>query len=407
MQNNPSQSSLLLTHASLVLPHAVANNAHLLIEAGRIARIITNEQETAARGNRQVKILDLSGLTTYPGFIDVHIHGAAGHDTMEAPPDDLRETARFLATQGVTGWLPTLVPAPDEDYARAIAAISDRMRAQDEEILPAARTLGVHYEGPFINAAQCGALRPAYFLSYDNADVLSRLAQLDARLDTHRPVHMTTLAPEIAGGIELIHELRRRNWVVSIGHTRASIAELDAALAAGARHMTHFMNAMPPLHHRAPGPIGWGLANDGVTCDLIADGQHLDPLIIKAIMRCKTADRVALISDAVAPAGLPDGDYAIWGETITVRNGRTSNARGNIAGSVITMCDAARRMLALGCTPLEVSRMAATNPARLIGLDEVCGTIEVGKRADMVALDDDGRVRLTIIGGRVAFDSLS
>jgi N-acetylglucosamine-6-phosphate deacetylase len=211
-----------------------------------------------------------------------------------------------------------------------------------------------------------------------------------------------TLAPEIEGGIALIKELRRQGWIVSIGHTRATIEVLDEALESGARHMTHFMNAMTPLHHRAPGPVGWGLINDEVTCDMIADGVHLDPSILKLIMRSKTAERISLISDAVSPTGLGDGEYQIWGETIRVRSGRTENARGSIAGSVITMLDAVRLMLSLGASESAVARMASLNPARLLGIDKDCGSIEEGKRADLVALDRDGRVRMIVIGGVAA-----
>ena len=215
-------------------------------------------------------------------------------------------------------------------------------------------------------------------------------------------IHFTTVAPEIEGGIELIGELRRRGWVVSIGHTRATPDVLDEAKAAGAQHMTHFMNAMSPLHHRAPGPIGWGLLNEDVSLDVIADGVHLDPMMLKVLLRCVTPSRLALISDAIAATGQGDGDYEIWGEKITVMNGRTSNARGSIAGSVITMLDAVKTMLSLGASECDVARMASSNPARLLGIDRDCGSIEEGKRADLVALDDQGHIQLTFIGGRVA-----
>lgn len=212
---------------------------------------------------------------------------------------------------------------------------------------------------------------------------------------------MITVAPEIDGGIELVRELHARGWIVSIGHTRASFELLDDALAAGAHHMTHFMNAMPPLHHRSPGPVGWGLSHDEVTCDMIADGVHLEREVLRLLSKVKSADRLLLISDAIAPAGMGDGDYEIWGETITVNDGRTANARGAIAGSVITMLDAVRMMLSLGAAETDVAMMAAGNPAKLLGIDDECGFIAEGKRADLVALDANGNVALTIIGGRV------
>ena len=216
--------------------------------------------------------------------------------------------------------------------------------------------------------------------------------------------HMITMAPEIAGGVELVRELTRRGWIVSLGHTRADFEVLDNAFAAGARHMTHFMNAMTPLHHRAPGPIGWGLLHDEVTCDFIADGIHLDRQMLRLLLKLKSADRLSLISDAVAAAGMGDGEFEIWGETITVKDGRTANVHGTIAGSVITMLDAVHMMLSLGASAVDVAKMAATNPARLLGINQECGAIEEGKRADLVALDASGNVVLTLIGGAIVFD---
>ena len=387
---------MILVGARVVLPDKVTEGASLAIEGGRITRISEGIVEAAGQG---AKILELDGLTLFPGFIDIHIHGAVGVDTMEASVDDLHRVAGFLAGHGVTAWLPTLVPAPLEDYERAVRAIEQLMAEQDERA-GAARALGLHYEGPFINSAQCGALRPAYFQTFTGAGVLDTLAVIQ----NENARHLITVAPEIEGGIELVSELKRRGWIISIGHTRSDVDALERAHRAGARHMTHFMNAMSPLHHRAPGPIGWGLMKDDVSCDVIADGVHVDPLMLQLLLRAKTPERVALISDAVAPAGLGDGVYNIWGETISVSEGRTQNARGNIAGSVITMRDAVRTMLSLGVSLQDVAIMAAYNPARLLGINQDYGSIEAGKRADLTALDAQGNARLTLIGGRIAFD---
>jgi N-acetylglucosamine-6-phosphate deacetylase len=321
-------------------------------------------------------------------------------DTLEAGPADLRRVALYLAREGVTAWLPTLVPAPVEDYQSAVGAVEELMRVQDSSP-PAARAVGVHYEGPFVNERQCGALRTAYFRDFSTGAELDDLPVLASE----GAAHMITLAPEVEGGVRLVSELARRGWIVSIGHTRAGLETLEQARAAGAHHMTHFLNAMSPLHHREPGPIGWGLLQDDVTVDVIADGVHSDPLMLRLVLRCKTPSRVSLISDAVAPAGLGDGEYRVWGETITVEAGRTRNERGSIAGSVISMLDAVRRMRSLGLSETDTARVASLNPTRLLGLDGVCGSIEAGKRADLVALDADGRARLTFVGGRIAHDS--
>jgi N-acetylglucosamine-6-phosphate deacetylase len=400
---NPVPSTILLRNCRAVLRDRIAQTASLFIESGRIARIIEPDSNPPGKAD---SVLDLDGLTIYPGFIDVHIHGAAGVDTMEASPADLQQVSEFLARHGVTGWMPTLVPATTPNYQQAVNAISGLIDKQASESaagtlkadqMPSlqARALGVHYEGPFVNSEQCGALHRQYFRTFNDAADLDSLPAIR----DGSAVHLMTLAPEIAGGIELIKDLKRRGWVVSIGHTRATVDVLDQAFVAGARHMTHFMNAMTPLHHRAPGPVGWGLINDEVTCDVIADGIHLNPEILKLILRSKTADRVSLISDAIAPTGLGDGEYHLWDETISVKDGRTQNVHGSIAGSVITMLDAVRMMLSLGFSESAIARMASLNPARLLGIDHECGSIEEGKRADLVALDQDGERKLTFIGG--------
>ncbi len=381
---------MVLRGAKVVRGNAVTQET-LRIENGRFV---------AGSNEADADLYDLTGLTLYPGFIDIHNHGAVGVDTMDADPDGLRFIGIFLARHGVTGWLPTLVPGPDTAYAQTAEAVAVVMH---DDIATGARPLGLHYEGPFVNAAQCGALRPPYFKTFDAVGDLEPLREV-RHLEA---VHLMTLAPEIEGGIELIRTLRHRDWIVSIGHTRADVATLDCACGAGARHMTHFFNAMTPMHHRSPGPVAWGLANDLVTCDVIADGHHCDPFMLKFLVKTKTPDRVSLISDSVLPTGLGDGEFDMWGETVTVHNGRTQNEQGSIAGSVITMADAVKMMLSLGYGPVEVARMAATNPARVLGLDDRLGSIEEGRFADIAALDDTGAVRMTIVRGKVVFSGRS
>ena len=376
-------TKLVVRAASIVLPYSTVRNGAILIEDGYIASIQESAKEFSG-----AEILDLEGMTVLPGFIDVHIHGAVGVDVMEATASDLREVSIYLASQGVTSWLPTLVPGSDENYASVSAAVSQSLPECE-----GARVLGLHYEGPFVNSAQCGALHTEYFKTY------SRPSDLDALPAPENSVRMITMAPEVDGGVELVRELKRRGWVISIGHTRADLQVLEAACEAGARHMTHFMNAMAPLHHRKPGPIAWGLLRDDVTIDLIADGIHLDPFMLRLLVKMKGAAGISLISDAIAAAGKGDGAYQIWGETITVKNGRTANTSGSIAGSVISMLDAVRLLHAIGVSYVDLARMASLNPARLLGVDREYGSIEIGKRADLIALDNNTDLNLTLIGG--------
>lgn len=381
---------ILIKNVNAVLPENKIEKISLLVAKGKIEKILNAEQSL-----KTAEVIDLAGFNLYAGFIDVHIHGAAGVDAMTADADDLRRMAKFLARQGTTAWLPTFVPASDENYRKSINAIEELMKTQDEQ--PIAQALGVHYEGVFANEKMCGALRPQFFKTFKNGDEIKSLPKLK------KGIHFTTLAPEVEGGIELIKRMRRQNWIVSIGHTKASFEILENAFAVGAKHLTHFFNAMTGLHHREIGVVGWGLSNADVTFDIIADGVHVHPKVLQTTCRAKMPEKVLLISDAVAPTGLGDGDYEIWGEKVSVVNGKTRNERGNIAGSVITMLDAVKMMLSLGFSETEVSRMASANPARLLGIEKTRGSIETGKRADLVALDKKGNVKLVLIAGNVAF----
>jgi N-acetylglucosamine-6-phosphate deacetylase len=381
-----NEQPILLRNAEAVTPSGATERKDVLIHNGLITEI-SNIQ------NKDARIFDLSRLKLFAGFIDIHNHGAVGVDVNMASVADLRKVSEFLANQGVTSWLPTFVPDSDEIYRKVVAAIDEVMETQGDE--PIAQILGVHYEGVFANEKMCGALRPQFFKTLRNGDEIENLPRLKSG------IHLTTLAPEIENGIEIVKELVGRNWIVSIGHTKADVEVLDRAFEAGAKHLTHFFNAMTGLHHRDVGVVGWALTKNETTFDIIADGIHVNPHMLKFGVKSKGADKVSLISDSVAPTGLGDGDFQLWGEKVSVAGGKTQNERGSIAGSVITMLDAVNQMRELEFSDSEVSRMASANPAKLLGIEKTHGTIEIGKRADLVALDEKGNVQLTLIGGKI------
>jgi N-acetylglucosamine-6-phosphate deacetylase len=384
--------NFLLRGAKIVTPENVREDFSILIQNGQIALIASHiESETA-------EIIDVRGMTLFAGFVDVHNHGAVGVDCNAASAEDLHRVSQFLAKNGVTAWLPTLVPDSNENYQKAIRAI-DELMATQEEREPAARVVGVHYEGPFVSEKQCGALRVEYFKNFARGDEFDL-----PRLQTKNARHLITVAPEITGGIELIKKLVNQNWIVAIGHTRAETTVLDMARAAGARHLTHFFNAMTGLHHRDVGVVGWALTNEETTFDIIADNIHVAAPMLRFAIKTKTPAKVSLISDSIAPTGLDDGDFAVWGEKISVVAGKTQNERGSIAGSVITIRDAARNLRELGFSAVEIAQMAAANPARLIKIEIECGSIEIGKRADLTAIDKHGNVVLTFVGGKLAIN---
>lgn len=380
-------TSILLKNVKAVLPDKVLENSNILLENGRITNI-SNEN---LKGEKE---FDLENHFLYAGFIDIHNHGAVGVDTNKAGTDDFVEVGKFLAKNGITAWLPTFVPDADENYQRQIEILKEVRKIQNE--LPIAQVIGVHYEGVFANTQMCGALRPQYFKKFIGNE-LNQLPTLE------NAVHHTTYAPEIEGGIELTKELSKQGWIPSIGHTKADVETLEKAFAAGAKHITHLFNAMTGVHHRDLGVAGWALTKDEIFCEIIADKIHVHPKMLKLAGETKPQDKLILVSDSVSPTGLGDGDFEIWGEKVSVVKGKTQNERGSIAGSVITVLDALINMLSIGFSPIEVSKMASANPAKLLGIDNDFGTIEVGKRADLVAIDEKGNVVLSLVNGQIAF----
>ncbi len=385
--------TLLIKNAAAVAPEQKTEVVSLLIEGERIVEISAGNKNLQAD-----ETLDLSNAAVYAGFIDIHNHGAIGVDVNSASVEDLREVSKFLASNGVTAWLPTLVPDSDENYARTIKAIDKLMETQTGE--PTAQVLGVHYEGVFANEKMCGALRPEFFKIFKKGDEIKTLPRLKTG------IHLTTLAPEVENGIDLIKELAKQNWIVSIGHTKADLETLEKAKQAGAKHLTHFFNAMTGLHHRDLGVAGWGLTDDEISFDIIADGVHVNPKMLGFVCQSKSAEKTLLISDSIAPTGLGDGEFEMWNEKISVVGGRTRNKRGSIAGSVITMLDAVKMMLSLGFSESEVSQMASANPARLLRIEKTHGSIEIGKRADLVVLDKNGNAKLCLVGGKICFSDI-
>ena len=391
----------LILHNARVVRERGIDRGGVVVRDGRVAQIFASGQKPA--GLSASESTDLGGAYLAPGLIDIHIHGSAGVDVQAADESGLAKLSAFLLSEGVTGYFATFVPTDERGYEDAIASISSYVEKQDDanQSNHTARILGIHFEGPFVSEHRCGALQSRHFRSYDgdsrSIEVFACSSRDNARL--------MTLAPEIHGGLDLTRELTRRGVRVFIGHSQADPDVLHQAALAGARHITHFPNALEPLHHRQPGAVAWGLIQDDVTLDCIADFHHVHPLMLRLMYQSKGADGMALISDAIMPAGLGDGEFSVWNEKITVRNGRTSLARDagedTIAGSVITMRQALKNIIGLGVPVHEAIRMATLVPARVAGIESEYGSIEEGKRADLLVFDDDLTVRFAAVQGKL------
>jgi N-acetylglucosamine-6-phosphate deacetylase len=400
-------SQLLLHNARVVSPRSIEHGG-VLVRDGDIVQIFSGDDKP--RGLSSSESIDLGGGYLAPGMIDIHIHGSAGVDVLDADRDALTRLSEFLLAEGVTGYFATLVPADERGYHAAIREITSYTQSQDQRPphQRGARILGVHFEGPFVSHNRCGALQREHFQTYDGDARSLELFTGEPEKRDLSFARLMTLAPEVEGGLDLVRDLASSGVRVFIGHTQADPETLDLAAEAGARHITHFFNALDQLHHRKPGAVAWGLVRGDVTMDCIADFQHVHPLVLKMIYQAKGADRVALISDATLPTGLGDGEFTVWGVKIAVRSGLTSlvggPAEGTIAGSVITMRQALKNTLSLGIPIEEAVMMASLVPAQAAGVEGERGSIQEGKRADLVAFDDDLKVNLVIVGGQPVFD---
>jgi N-acetylglucosamine-6-phosphate deacetylase len=390
----------LLLHNARVVQEDGIQHGGVLVRDGKVAAVFEHGQTPSGLSSRES--IDLREKYLTPGLIDLHIHGSAGIDVQNTDADGLANLSEFLLNEGVTGYFATFVPADEQNYLSAIKNVQSRIAAQEHRER-GARLLGLHFEGPFVSLNRCGALRPRYFRTYD-----SDLRSIDTFAGRERSPNLRrlmTLGPEVSGGLDLTRELTRLGLRVFIGHTQADSETLDLALEAGARHITHFPNALDPLHHRKPGAVAWGLLRETVTMDCIADFHHVDPLMLRLIYKSKGANRMALISDAIQPAGLGDGDFTVWDTKIGVRDGVTSlvegPSTGALAGSVITMRQAMKNIVSLGVPLHEAAKMASLTPARIAGVEHELGTLEAGKRADLISLDEAFDVALAVGGGEV------
>jgi len=354
------------------------------VEDGRIVSV-------CEVSNGPGELVELGDRWLVPGYIDVHVHGGGGAQCNTSETDEVAAVARFHARHGTTALLATTAPAPMEELCAALAAIAR---------CPEPNLLGAHLEGPFLSRARPGAMDPSLFLEPDS----SRLGRLlEAGAGT---VRLMTLAPELPGALELIEQLVRAGVVASIGHTDATDAQVRAAVRAGAAAATHLCNAMPPFHHRRPGPVGAVLDLEEVSCELICDGVHVDPVAVRLFHRAKGASGIRLVTDAMAAAGMPEGSYRLGGRTVTVTGGRAVLTGSDaIAGSTLTMEAAVQNAVRfLGIPVEEAVLMSSTNSARLLGLDGSKGAIAPGLDADLLVLDELLAVEAVMLSGRWVTD---
>jgi len=364
------------------------SNAQIFSEGRFIPGGIDFDATVRALGPEVTGGVDAQGCYIIPGLIDIHTHGALNEDASDGSAEGLLKMARFYAAGGVTSWCPTTMTLKEPELTRAMAAIRGYVRPA-----AGAKVAGVHLEGPFLSLKKCGAQNPDNLHAPDAA-MFHRLNEASGGL-----VRLVTVAAEEPGAMPFIREVSQE-CTVSLGHTTADYDTACAAYAAGASHATHLFNAMPPLNHREPGVVAAAL-DAGATVELITDGFHIHPAVVRLVHRL-FGEKLALISDSLRCAGMPDGDYELGGLPITLTGG-VARLRGSstLAGSSIHLMDGLRRAVSFG-VPLEAAVLAATAvPAKVIRREREIGALRPGLAADFVLLDADLQVRSVYIDGKV------
>ena len=360
----------------------------VILDGGRIASISTRATSAVPAG---APILDFPAATLAPSFFDVHIHGAAGHDAMEATPAALAAIGKFLASRGTAHFLATTVTAPVDATLRAVAGLAKLIARPPTA--GAAIPLGIHLEGPFLSHAKRG-VHPTEFLLEPDIDLFDRIYDV---AEGH--VRLMTIAPELPGAPDLAAHAVARGVRVSLGHSNATAVETRAAIAAGATSATHTFNAMRPLDHREPGILGTALTDDSLFAELICDGIHSAPEMTKLWWRAKGPNRGILVTDAMSATGMPDGEYRLGGLTVQVANGRAMSD-GVLAGSVLTLDRALANFLAFtGATLEQGLRLLTGNPAALTGFQAEAGSLAPGSPANLVAVTPDGHLAASFLNG--------
>ncbi len=366
----------------------VIPNGYLTIARGQIAAIGSMD---VFQPDADATMIDGQGQSIIPGMIDIHIHGAVGADAMDSTPESMSQFAKALVKEGTTSFLPTSMTQHPDVIITALENISRYAKEQGDE---EAEILGIHLEGPFVNSDNAGAQPKSYIIDPDIA-LFKKFQDAAGQM-----IKVVTIAPERPNGIEMVNYLTETNVIASVGHSGASAEETETAFAAGAAHVTHMYNGLTPFHHRAAGVIGAVLLNRDKFVEIIVDGHHVSPYVVNLTYQIKGAEHILLITDSMRAKGLPDGDYELGGQPVFVKNGEARIATGALAGSTAKMSDIIKNMMAFtGCTLSDIIQMTSTNQAKQLGIFGQKGSIAIGKDADLVILDGNHDLVMTIKRG--------
>ncbi len=379
--------NLLLKHGEIYTEDEIIYDGDLLISEGKIFDIGKNININI----NDINVIDLKGKKVVPGFIDIHIHGGVGHDTMDATYEALNAISVHLARHGVTSFCATTMTMDIPYILDALRNIHETMKKGTE----GAQVLGAYVEGPFISKEHKGAQDEKYIIQPDN-ELFDKFLEISGG-----NIKVIALAPEKDPDGSFAEHVTKKGVKVSLGHTNATYEEMKNGVDHGATIAVHTYNGMKGLHHREPGALGEVFLDDRIYSEVISDFIHTHPASVKILIKIKGTDKVILISDAMPACGLGDGEYIFGGQKVLVKEGVAKLENGSLAGSTLTLDKALANITFLGVPLFEACKMASLNPAKAIGVDNRKGSIKVGKDADIVVLNNDLTVYMTIIEGKV------
>jgi N-acetylglucosamine-6-phosphate deacetylase len=390
----PKSNNILLKGIEVYSEGNIIKNGYIKIKGKKIIEFGKAERLTEESDYEVVHLPP--HFKAIPGFIDVHIHGVNGADTMDGTKETLETMVTALPKEGTTSFLATTMTQASEQIEKALMNAGEYICMQPSQ--GKAEILGIHLEGPFVNPQMAGA-QPIQYIVDPNLSLLKKWQDL-----SKNNIKLVTLAPEQPGGLEMIRYLQANGIIASIGHTNATFEEVNKAIEAGANHVTHLFNQMKGLHHREPGVVGAVFLRDQLKAEIIVDGIHVHPEIIKLAYTQKRSEGLILITDSMRAKCLKNGNYDLGGQEVIVEDGKAFLKDGTLAGSILKMGQAVKNLIAYtGCTLEEVIEMASVNPAKQLNTYDRKGSLAEGKDADIVILNDNLEIYMTICRGVVAY----